>query len=387
MTERNDAEAAKVLAGILRDTVMGEWRSLRLTECIQRVAIPVKIPRKQFEDSGDFPVVSQEKNLINGYWSDESAVISVESPLVVFGDHTQVLKYIDFDFVVGADGVKLLQPKPFLRAKFFYYFLMANPITALGYARHYRLLKELVIRFPESLPEQERIVAILDEAFKAIAMATASTERNHANAQELFESHLNGISGELVPLGDLVNIRTGKLDANAAVEGGEYPFFTCAREVYSIDNYAFDCEAILLAGNNAVGDFNVKHYKGKFNAYQRTYVVTTNEKNRVLYRYLYFQMLKSLKKFKSQSVGAGTKFLKLGMIKGMKIVLPPRAEQKAIIAKMDSIREETERLESIYDHKANALTELKQSILYKAFTGELTTDAKAVDRTLSEAGL
>jgi len=243
-------------------------------------------------------------------------------------------------------------------------------------------LKVLPVLVPP-LREQERIVAILDEAFAAIATATANAEKNLANAREVFENYLKGIDGEMVPLGDLVNIRTGKLDANAAVEGGEYPFFTCAREVYAIDNYAFDCEAILLAGNNAVGDFNVKHYQGRFNAYQRTYVITVNERNRALYRFLYFQMMKSLKEFKSQSVGAGTKFLKLGMIKGMRIALPARKEQEKIVAKVDSILAETERIESINQKKISAHTELKQSILHKAFTGELTADAKAIDRKLS----
>lgn len=221
------------------------------------------------------------------------------------------------------------------------------------------------------LPEQQRIVGILDEAFAGIATAKANTEKNLQNARALFESHLHGVDADKVPLGELVNIRTGKLDANAAVEGGEYPFFTCSRDVYAIDKYAFDCEAILLAGNNAVGDFNVKHYVGKFNAYQRTYVITVNEKQRVLYRFLYFQMLKSLKKFKDQSVGAGTKFLKLGMIKDMEIALPSLAEQHKTVSTMDAIREETERLEAIYQQKLAALDELKKSLLDKAFTGAL----------------
>lgn len=65
---------------------------------------------------------------------------------------------------------------------------------------------------------------------------------------------------------DIFSTTTGKLDSNAMVEGGEYPFFTCAKEIYWIDKYAFDCEALLLAGNNAVGVYDVKHYKGKFNA-------------------------------------------------------------------------------------------------------------------------
>ena len=230
--------------------------------------------------------------------------------------------------------------------------------------------KAFHICHPE-VSEQRRIVGILDEAFDGIATAKANAEKNLQNARALFESHVNAIDGEPTPLGELVEIRTGKLDANAAVEGGEYPFFTCAREVFAIDKYAFDCEAILLAGNNAVGDFNVKHYKGKFNAYQRTYVITVNAKNRVLYRLLYFQMLNSLAKFKSQSVGAGTKFLKLGMIKNMEIALPALAEQEQVVAKVDSIREETERLESIYQHKLAALDELKKSLLHQAFSGRL----------------
>jgi len=221
------------------------------------------------------------------------------------------------------------------------------------------------------LPEQKRIVGILDEAFDGIATAKANTEKNLQNARALFESHLHGVDAEEASLGGLVKITTGKLDANAAVEGGQYPFFTCSREIYAIDDYAFDCEAILLAGNNAVGDFNVKHYKGKFNAYQRTYVITLKEKKSILYRFLYFQMLKSLKTFKAQSVGAGTKFLKLGMIQDMKIALPSLAEQQRIVSTMDSVRKESESLESIYRQKLAALEELKKSLLHEAFSGQL----------------
>jgi type I restriction enzyme S subunit len=222
-----------------------------------------------------------------------------------------------------------------------------------------------------SILEQKRIVGILDEAFDGIATAKAKTEKNLQNARELFEGHLNSVNGETAPLGDLVNITTGKLDANAAVEGGQYPFFTCSREPYAINKYAFDCEAILLAGNNAVGDFNVKHYEGKFNAYQRTYVITVNEHKRVLYRFLYFQMLKSLKKFKEQSVGVGTKFLKLPMIKELKIALPSLSEQRRIVSTMDSLLAGTKRLESIYHRKLAALDALKKSLLHQAFTGQL----------------
>ena len=227
-------------------------------------------------------------------------------------------------------------------------------------------------RFPRlPLPEQKRIVSILDRAFKAIEKAKTNAEQNLKNAKELFDSYLQNLSGDKKPLGSLVDITTGKLNANAMKKNGKYPFFTCAKEVFAIDKYAFDCEAILLAGNNAVGDFNVKHYNGKFNAYQRTYVITVNTEGRMLYRYLYFQLLKSLKEFKGKSVGTGTKFLKLGMIKDLQITLPPLPEQKSIVAKLDALSEKTKNLESTYQQKLASLEELKKSILNKAFNGEL----------------
>lgn len=224
-------------------------------------------------------------------------------------------------------------------------------------------------RFP--FPEQHRIVAILDEAFDGIATAKANAEKSLQNARALFESVLDTVRGENAPLGKHVSIKTGKLDANAATENGAYPFFTCAKEIYAIDNYAFDCEAVLLAGNNAVGDFNVKHYKGKFNAYQRTYVITVIDENLLSYRFMYFQMLKSLRRFKEQSVGAGTKFLKLGMIKDLEISLPPIAKQIETTSLLDSLLDETERLDWLYRQKLAALDDLKKSLLHQAFSGQL----------------
>jgi type I restriction enzyme S subunit len=274
-------------------------------------------------------------------------------------------------------GCKGLIPSAHLDPKFLFYYLssIVDLLNDLGTGATFKeisggKLKEVSIPFP-TLQEQQRIVTILDEAFDVISTAKANSEKNLQNAREVFENQLHSVDSECEQLGNLVNITTGRLDANAAVDGGEYPFFTCSREVFSINNFAFDCEAILLAGNNAVGDFNVKHYRGRFNAYQRTYVITVNSKNLVLPRFLYFQMLKSLKKFKAQSVGVGTKFLKLGMIKGLEISLPNLKEQERITAKMDGLREETQNLESIYRQKISALDELKQSLLYRAFNGDL----------------
>lgn len=139
-------------------------------------------------------------------------------------------------------------------------------------------------------------------------------------------------------IGDFTKIRTGKLDANAATSDGKYPFFTCAQAPLSIDRYAYDCDAILVAGN---GDLNVKHYKGKFEAYQRTYIIEVANESKLDSRYLYFFMSKYVEKLRELSIGGVIKYIKLGMLTDAEIPLPPLAEQKriaAILDKADAIR-------------------------------------------------
>ncbi len=118
----------------------------------------------------------------------------------------------------------------------------------------------------------------------------------------------------------------------------------------------------------------MKHYAGKFNAYQRTYVITIPEEHKLSYRFVYFQLLKSLKELKFQSVGVGTKFLKIGIIKDLGISIPSLPKQLEILEKLESLSQDTKGLESIYQQKHTALSELKQSLLQKAFSGELTAE-------------
>lgn len=132
-------------------------------------------------------------------------------------------------------------------------------------------------------------------------------------------------------LGDICTIRTGKLDSNASVEGGKYPFFTCAQETFSIDKFAFDTEAVLLGGNNANGIFPLKYYQGKFNAYQRTYVIESKDRNKVLNKFVYFSLRPVLEYFKSASIGAATQYLTKPVLDNLKITLPDVDTQRSII--------------------------------------------------------
>ena len=124
---------------------------------------------------------------------------------------------------------------------------------------------------------------------------------------------------------DVFNTTTGKLDSNAMVENGDYPFFTCAKDVFRIDKYAFEQEALILAGNNAAGKYDVKYYKGKFNAYQRTYILSL--KQDWSYRLFQYQLEDKLVYLQKQSLGGLTKYLTLKILGDLSFIIPPIDKQ------------------------------------------------------------
>jgi len=199
------------------------WKAIPFVECIERTKIGFKLPKKDYAQAGAYPVVSQEAVLISGYHDNADHVFEVNNPVVVFGDHTQVLKYVDFDFVVGADGVKILKPVDGIDAKFLYYHLLISMPEGKGYSRHYRLLKELTLFIPP-LAEQQRIVAKLDAAFAEIDRAICVTGQSLQESVKLVESSLElciqkgGKNAEKITLGN-----TGYLKIIDGDRGANYP--------------------------------------------------------------------------------------------------------------------------------------------------------------------
>ena len=146
-----------------------------------------------------------------------------------------------------------------------------------------------------------------------------------------------------VKLGELTKIRTGKLDANAASDDGTYPFFTCSKEPLRISTYSYDCECVLVAGN---GDLNVKYYNGKFDAYQRTYIVESNGDGRLYLTYLYHFMTRYIQELRKLSIGGVIKYIKLGNLTDAEISLPDIKEQKTACKKLEKIKNIIDKKES-----------------------------------------
>lgn len=162
-------------------------------------------------------------------------------------------------------------------------------------------------------------------------------------------------------LGDVCDVKTGKLDANASDEDGFYPFFTCSKEPLRIDTYSYDAECVLVAGN---GDLNVKYYNGKFDAYQRTYIITLkNGITDISVRYLYCFFLLYVETLRKKSVGGVIKYIKLGDITEAKVYIPSLAEQQRIVSELDL-------LQSLIDKQQAQLKELDklaQAFFYDMF--------------------
>ena len=222
-----------------------------------------------------------------------------------------------------------------------------------------------------SLQEQRRIAEILDKADALRAKRRAALAQLDTLTQSIFlDMFGDPISNpRRWPQQDLktfFNFRTGKLDSNAAVPGGQYPFFTCSQDDLQIDTFAFNCEALLLAGNNANADYSVKHYKGKFNAYQRTYVITLQDE-RNSYDYAQFMLAHRLGHLKRISKGTNTKYLTLELLNRIQVPVPP--------VKMQEKYAQQVALVNRYKMSCSAwlaeIDALFASLQHRAFRGEL----------------
>jgi len=249
-----------------------------------------------------------------------------------------------------------------------------------GLNREMAYLEELF--YPLDKAEQRKIANVLSTVQKAIEqqdkLIRTTTELKKALMQKLFTEGTRGEpqreteiglvpeSWDVVELGNTVDFKTGKLNSNAAVENGTYPFFTCSQETFAINNYAFDQEAILLTGNNARAIYSVKHYKGKFNAYQRTYVITILNDAEYDYTFLKYVLTRQLEYLRTISIGSQTRYLTLGMLTTLQIQKPDIDEQRKIAKSIFVLENKIEILEK----KKQTLTILFKTLLHDLMTGQ-----------------
>ena len=283
-------------------------------------------------------------------------------------------------------------------SEYVYYFLKTQYENLRGLSSGIRKnlntndIKNFVVRLPENLKTQQSIAAVLSALDKKIALNKQINARLEEIAKTLYDywfvqfdfPDANGkpyksSGGEMVfdetlkreipkgwkpfKLSELVTLSTGKEDANFATEQGIYPFFTCSEKILKCDVYSFDTQAILLAGN---GTFSVKRFTGKFNAYQRTYVLEPKSKN--LYPIVYFVIIDNVIKFTSGSRGSIIKFITRGDIENIDVVLPNDIENMRFSEVLYTYLLQAELLEK----QNHQLTQLRDFLLPMLMNGQIS---------------
>ena len=239
--------------------------------------------------------------------------------------------------LAGAYNVAIMRTIPDtskIKKKYLYYYLKSsyfqNAIINVGSRAaqagfNKEDLSKLDIECPK-LVEQEGVINILEKIEAVIEKQKEELTSLDDLIKARFVEMFYGKRYPVVKWNNVFNTSTGKLDSYAAGDDGVYPFFTCSKEALRIDKYAFDQEALLLAGNNAAGKYDVKYYNGKFNAYQRTYVLGLKEN--WSYRLFQYQLEDKLVFLQQQSLGGLTKYLTLKILGKLDFIIPPMDKQK-----------------------------------------------------------
>ena len=300
-------------------------------------------------------------------------------------------------------GCKGLVPRDGLDSKYLYYYLasIVPLLNDLGTGATFKelsggKLKEIPIPLP-SLPEQHRIVAILDEAFDGIATAKANAEQNLQNARALFESHLQRVfteawtTGELVTLADLATDITDGDHMPPPKAANGVPFITIgnvAKDSHTIDftdtfkvpreyfdslkpNKKPKLGDVLYTVTGSFGIPVLVKEQQDF-CFQR-HIGLVRPKSDFCSEWLYYLLMSPqiVQQANEGATGTAQKTVSLKVLRGFKVPRIPLADQAAAIAKLNSLATETQRLESLYRQKLAALEELKRSLLHRAFSGQL----------------
>lgn len=140
------------------------WREVSFDDSVEDATRgQAKTPQLDYQSAGPIPLIDQGKDLVGGFTDECAALSTVPLPVVIFGDHTRCIKYVDFPFGAGADGVKILRARDGVDPRYLYQFMRSIQLPNAGYSRHFKYLREVTVPLPP-IEEQRRIAAVLDAA-------------------------------------------------------------------------------------------------------------------------------------------------------------------------------------------------------------------------------
>lgn len=331
-----------------------------------------------------------------------------------FGMSESCVRHVPGKFFLNDSGLSVsTKSSKVLIQRLLDYFLYASQrvIYSLGRGSAQKNLdvgnfRKLEIHYPESVPEQKRIVAILDEAFAGIDAAIANTEKNLANARELFESYLNSVFSqqgdgwEVKSVGDFADHCLGKMLDKNKNKGVMKPYLRNVNvqwfqvhtddvlemkiEPHEEDRFSVKSGDLLICEGGYPGRAAIWEKDEVVYFQKALHRVRCNDQrlNRWLLYYLYYTDANG--ELEPSFTGAGIQHFTGKALNAFRVPLPPEHQISDLLSGIEAVHNELESLESIYQQKLSALVELKQSLLQKAFSGELTADKEVSSVALTE---
>jgi type I restriction enzyme, S subunit len=371
-----------------KSTEVGHYRYVRITD---------------IDDNGE--LISTEKKYLKHSKEATSFLLQDNDLLMARTGATfaKVLLYKDFEPSVFASYLIRIKFKEKIDNKLYWYFSktksyweQANNLASGAAQPHFNgaAVKQVIFSYPKSLPEQQRIVSILDEAFAAIAKAKANAEQNLKNAKELFESYLQGVfengNWETKKLSELFDTGAGGTPLKSHkdyYEGGNIPWLRSGevnqRDIIECELFItekglknssarlFPKDTVLIAMYGATaGQVGILRFECSTN--QAVCGIYPNKN--MIPEFLYYKFIAGKKALVDQAVGGAQPNISQIKIKNTLVPFISLNEQQTIVRQLDALRAETQKLEAVYQKKIADLEELKKSILQKAFAGELMSE-------------
>ena len=325
-----------------------EWKKLGEIKEIKVITAKIKLKKNEYSEEGEYPIIDQGQDFIIGYTNKESALFDLDE-YVIFGDHTESVKYVDFRFAQGADGIKVLKTdKSYLKPRYLYHAILNFYERQGKYMRHFSLLKQTEIPIPS--PEiQEKIVEILDKFTNYVTelqseLQSRTKQYTYYRDKLLSEEYLTKVTKEMeedrkvntLRLEEICEFKRGKrLVKSELQEDGEFPVYQNSiipLGYYHEKNFERDNTFIISAG--AAGE--IVYSDREFWAADDVYVLKTKEN--ITSKYLYYLLLSKQYIIKSKVRKASIPRLSKDDIEKILVDIPSLSLQNKIVKVLDKFQ-------------------------------------------------
>ena len=357
------------------------WQYFNFEKCINRVSVSssLKIAKRDYQDKGEIPIIDQGKEFIAGYCSEKREVFD-NIPVIIFGDHTCIFKYVDFPFLLGADGTKIISPKTeLLVPKYFYYYLRSLKLENQGYSRHYKFLKEKYIIIPP-INIQEKIIEKLENVEKLINYRNESLNLSILFLENLFVEYfgdlrLNEKGWECSELKDVSTIIMGQSPPGDSYneEGIGKEFFQGKAEfgdVYpTVKKWTTEpkriakCGDILFSVRAPVGSVNIANIECSIG--RGLAAIEPGDRLNNLYLFYYFKIMEKI--IESRGTGSTFQSINKSQLSSLEVPMPPIELQNQFA----EIVQQVEEIKKYQQESKAELENLLNNLMQKTFKGEL----------------